>query len=211
MRYTSRWRRQGRHGYMRYISRWKRQGRRGHMRYTSRWRRQGRHGQMRYTSRWRRQGRHGHMRYISRWKITLLKIVLSPAALDVNHICLLSLLDLFATLDTTDHSILLSRLYRIFGISGTALSWFQSNVSDRTQVVSVNGVSSAPVALNIGVPQRSMLGPVLFVLSTHSILKLYAITLFYTTVSLMTTNCTSLATFLVFLKSFIQLSLAFRV
>ena len=208
MRYTSRWRRQGRHGHMRYTSRWKRQGRRGHMRYTSRWRRQDRHGHMRYTSRWRRQGRHGHMRYTSRWKTTLLKIVLFPAALDVNHIFLLSLLDLFAA---TDHSILLSRLYRIFGISGTALSWFQSNVSDRTQVVSVNGVSSAPVALNIGVPQRSMLGPVLFVLSTHSILKLYAITLFHTTVSLMTTDCTSLATFLVFLKSLIHLSLAFRV
>ena len=57
----------------------------------------------------------------------------------------------------------------MFGISGTALSWFQSYPSDRTQVVSVNGASSAPAALNFGVPQGSVLGPILFVLYTHPI------------------------------------------
>ena len=89
------------------------------------------------------------------------------AALDANHISLLSLLDLSAAFDTIDHSILLSRFHHTFGISGTALSWFQSYLFDRTQVVAVNGAFSAPAALNFGVPQGSMLGPILFVLYTH--------------------------------------------
>ena len=75
------------------------------------------------------------------------------AALDVNHISLLSLLDLSAAFDTIDHPILLSRLHHTFSISGTALSWFQSHFADRTQVVSVNDASSAPAALNFGVPR----------------------------------------------------------
>ena len=100
----------------------------------------------------------------------LLKIVNDLlAALDVNHISLLSLLDLSAAFDTIDHSILLSRLHHTFSISGSALSWFQSYLSDRTQVISANGAFSAPAALNFGVPQGSVLGPILFVHYTHPI------------------------------------------
>ena len=44
-----------------------------------------------------------------------------------------------------------------------------SHTSDRTQVVSVSGASSAPAALNFGVPQGSVLGPIFFVLYTHPI------------------------------------------
>ena len=91
------------------------------------------------------------------------------AALDANHISLLSLLDLSAAFDTIDHSVLLSRFHHTFGISGTALSWFQSYLSDRTHVVSVNGASSAHAALNFGFPQGTVLGPILFVLYTHPI------------------------------------------
>ena len=59
------------------------------------------------------------------------------------HVTLLVFLDLSSASDTVDHTILLKRLRMCFGISGTALSWFESYLSDRKQYVSVNGVSSS--------------------------------------------------------------------
>ena len=49
------------------------------------------------------------------------------------------------------------------------MSWFQSYISDQIQVVSDNGAFTAPAALNFGVPQGSVLGPILFVLYNHPI------------------------------------------
>ena len=84
--------------------------------------------------------------------------------LDNDKVSILALLDLSAAFDTIDHSILLSRLQNSFGICGTALSWFQSYLLDRSQAVCVKGVSSEPSGLSFGVPQGSVLGPMLFVL-----------------------------------------------
>ena len=73
-----------------------------------------------------------------------------------------TLLDLSAAFDTIDHSILLQRLHRYFGISGPALRWFKSYFSDRYQSINISGTLSCPQHLPFGVPQGSVLGPVLF-------------------------------------------------
>ena len=87
-------------------------------------------------------------------------------ATDSGQVSLLTLLDLSAAFDTIDHSILLSRLHDSFGISNIALTWFKSYLSGRKQTVSVNGILSSPTSLDCGVPQGSVLGPVLFSLYT---------------------------------------------
>ena len=87
-------------------------------------------------------------------------------AIDNDKVSVLLLLDLSAAFDTVDHQILLSRLQNIFGIRSTAFEWFQSYLKNRTQSVSIGTFSSAPSDLKFGVPQGSVLGPVLFVLYT---------------------------------------------
>ena len=85
------------------------------------------------------------------------------SALDSDNISVL-LLDLSAAFDTIDHQFLLSHLNSVFGIQSTALQWFQSYLSDRYQSTSVNNLSLSPLQLMYGVPQVSILGPILFVL-----------------------------------------------
>ena len=87
-------------------------------------------------------------------------------SLDEGKLSVLTLLDLSAAFDTIDHTILLSRLEHVFGISGSALNWFSSYLLNRTQIVSVQNTNSDPTSISFGVPQGSVLGPVLFVLYT---------------------------------------------
>ena len=76
----------------------------------------------------------------------------------------LILLDLSAAFDTIDHKILLTRLSSRFGITGSCLKWFESYLNKRTQSVTINTSSSDRLELNFGVPQGSVLGPLLFTL-----------------------------------------------
>ncbi|PVD23038.1 hypothetical protein C0Q70_16300 [Pomacea canaliculata] len=88
---------------------------------------------------------------------------------DAGKVTLVVLLDLSAAFDVIDHSTLLTRLQMEVGIGGSALQWFHSYLSDRTQRVMVNQASSVTVPLLCGVPQGSVLGPVLFSIYTSQL------------------------------------------
>lgn len=82
--------------------------------------------------------------------------------LDSGSHVVLVLLDLSAAFDTIDHEILLNRLECWVGVQGIALQWFALYLKDRTVAVNLGDFSSTLAPLVCGVPQGSILGPLLF-------------------------------------------------
>ena len=88
---------------------------------------------------------------------------------DKGEITILSLLDLSAAFDTIDHDIMLTRLSTSFGIEGVTLQWYKSYLTGRTFSITIADVSSSQYTLKFGVPQGSVLGPILYTMYTQSL------------------------------------------
>jgi len=93
-------------------------------------------------------------------------------AVDRGDTAILVLLDLSAAFDTVDHEILLKRLRVTFGVNSVALSWFRSYLAGRKQRVRCGGKCSSIIDLACGVPQGSVLGPILFIIYTADLAAL---------------------------------------
>ena len=83
-------------------------------------------------------------------------------AMEQQQVTALIAIDLSAAFDTVDHGILLDVIQKQYGVSGNALGWGTSYLTDRTCRVSVNNALSSVRELDCSVPQGSCLGPWLF-------------------------------------------------
>lgn len=86
-------------------------------------------------------------------------------ALGEGKCSLLVMIDLSAAFDTVDHCLMIHRLQQL-GIKETAIQWFDSYLENRRQSIIIQDVKSSPRSLDCGVPQGSVLGPVMFTLYT---------------------------------------------
>ena len=84
-------------------------------------------------------------------------------ALDCGQIVATVMIDLSKAFDTINHNLLLKKLY-VYGIHGSELSWFTDHLAERKMRVVVDGISFVWARVSMGVPQGSILGPLLFLI-----------------------------------------------
>uniref|UniRef100_A0A8L0DUW8 Reverse transcriptase domain-containing protein n=1 Tax=Oncorhynchus mykiss TaxID=8022 RepID=A0A8L0DUW8_ONCMY len=133
-------------------------------------------------------------------------------AIDKRHYCAAVFIDLAKAFDSVNHHILIGRLDSL-GFSNDCLAWFTNYFSDRVHYVKSEGLLSGPLAVSMGVPQRSIFGTTLFsvfindvaLAAGDSIIHLYADdTILYTSGPSLDTVLTNLQT------SFNAIHLSFR-
>ena len=99
--------------------------------------------------------------------IELMDMVIS--ALD-EKLTLTIYMGLSKAFDTLDHNILLAKL-RNYGINGTPIRWFESNLTNRLHYVELNDLASKKQKITTGVPQGSILGPLLYLINMNDIIN----------------------------------------
>ena len=82
-------------------------------------------------------------------------------AIDKRHYCAAVFIDLAKAFDSVNHNILIGRLNSL-GFSNYCLAWFTNYFSERVQFVKSEVLLSGPLAVSMGVPQGSILGPTFF-------------------------------------------------
>ena len=112
--------------------------------------------------------------------------------LDQSKLPIAIFLDLSKAFDTIDHSILIHKLH-YYGIQGTSLNWFKSYLDNRQQFVQFNDSKSSYSTITTGVPQGSILGPLLFIIYMNDISQVtnkFHFTLYADDTSLIEPICT---------------------
>lgn len=97
--------------------------------------------------------------------------------MDEGKFCGMVMLDLQKAFDTVDYAILIMKL-KVMGFSGSTLKWVNSYLTNRTQLVDINGTLSESGSIECGVPQGSIFGPLFFLLYINDLIAAASCSLF---------------------------------